>query len=171
MAISRPTITDDSGDGLTGTIFNAAFWADIFDRIDAVLDPLTLTGHFFMTTGFRMNIGVTVYPGRTVTNPTNAINIYDGTAPSGTMANGITLYSTAGELRVMDAAGNATLLSPHDALTNEWIFDSVDSVTGKGIRIDMERLMRALDAHLGGGFIHERAGRVCRRRRPRGRRS
>ncbi len=34
--ISRPTLTDDTGDLLSGTPFDAAFWTDIFDRIDAM---------------------------------------------------------------------------------------------------------------------------------------
>jgi hypothetical protein len=47
-ALVRPTITDDTGDGLSGTIFNAAFFADIFDRIDAL---------FSATTGLTLNQG------------------------------------------------------------------------------------------------------------------
>ena len=35
--IVRPTITDDSGSGTDGTIFNASFWTDIFNRIDAMV--------------------------------------------------------------------------------------------------------------------------------------
>ena len=37
----------------------------------------------------------------------------------GTLANGVSLYSAAGELRVMNAARNSALLSPHDTKTNE----------------------------------------------------
>jgi hypothetical protein len=92
---------------------------------------------------------------RGTTEGTNHLDIFDGTAPVGTLANGISLYSTSGELRVQDAAGNATLLSPHDHTTNEWIFYSVNSVTGKVLRIDMERLVRDLDARMGGGYVHE----------------
>lgn len=92
---------------------------------------------------------------RGTTEGTNHIDIFDGTAPVGTLANGISLYSTSGELRVADAGGNATLLSPHDHSTNEWIFYSVNTTTGKVLRIDMERMMRDLNARLGGGYIHE----------------
>lgn len=92
---------------------------------------------------------------RGTTEGTNHFSIFDGTAPAGTLANGIDLYSTSGELRVMDAGGNATLLSSHDHKTNEWIFYSVNTVTGKVLKIDMERMMRALDKKLGGGFVHE----------------
>lgn len=61
-------------------------------------------------TGYQFTIGV--YALRSSTEPTNAINLYDGTAPVGTMTNGVTLYSTAGKLWAMDAAGNATKLTP-----------------------------------------------------------
>jgi hypothetical protein len=92
---------------------------------------------------------------RGTTEGTNHLDIFDGTAPVGTLANGISLYSTSGELRTMDASGNATLLSPHDHTTNEWIFYSVNTQTGKVLRIDMERLMRDLDSRMGGGYVHE----------------
>ena len=49
MAITRPTITDDTGTGEDGTVYSAAFFSDIFDRIDALMAasntmgaPLTL---------------------------------------------------------------------------------------------------------------------------------
>lgn len=92
---------------------------------------------------------------RATTESTNALVVFDGTAPAGTLANGISLYSTAGVLRVMNAAGVATILSPHDPITGEWIFHSKDTKTGKVLEIAMERLMRALDEKLGGGFIKE----------------
>lgn len=92
---------------------------------------------------------------RATTEGTNHLDIFDGTAPVGTLANGISLYSTAGELRVMDAAGNATLLSPHDSETNEWVFYSVNTTTGKALKIDMERMMRFLNSYFGTNFVHE----------------
>jgi hypothetical protein len=101
------------------------------------------------------NIKIAGTATRATTEGTNHLDIFDGTAPVGTLANGISLYSTAGELRVMDAAGNATLLSPHDKATNEWVYDSVDTRTGKGLRIDMERMLRALNERFGWDFVHE----------------
>lgn len=97
-------------------------------------------------TGYVDIGGGAVAASRSTTNPTNAINIYNGTAPVGTLTNGVTLYSASGELRVMDAAGNSTLLSPHDDITNEWIFDSTLSTTGRHLRIDVERILRFIDA-------------------------
>lgn len=92
---------------------------------------------------------------RGTTEGTNHLDIFDGTAPVGTLANGISLYSTAGELRVMDSAGNATLLSPHEKGTNNWIYDSVDTTTGKHLRIDMERMLKFLNKKFGTDFIKE----------------
>lgn len=103
--------------------------------------------------GGTLKIGGTA--ARATTAGTNSLDIFNGTAPAGTLTNGITLYSTAGELHVIDAAGNDSLLSPHDKNDNSWIYYSKNTVTGKVLRVDMERLMRALDKRLGGGFITE----------------
>jgi hypothetical protein len=92
---------------------------------------------------------------RATTEGTAQLVIFNGTAPVGTLTNGVSLYSASGELRVMDAAGNSTLLSPHDHETNEWVYYSKNTVTGKVLRIDMERMLKAIDEKLGGGFIHE----------------
>jgi hypothetical protein len=86
---------------------------------------------------------------RATTEGTNQVVIFDGTAPVGTLANGCSFYSTAGEMRVMDAAGNATLLSPHDKTTNEWIYDSAHTPTGKRLKINVEKLLRFVNDHFG----------------------
>jgi hypothetical protein len=92
---------------------------------------------------------------RGTTEGTNHLDIFNGTAPVGTLTNGISIYSSAGEGYMMDAAGNATLQTPHNSKTNEWIFRSKYTPTGKVLKIDMERLMRKLNDMFGGGFIHE----------------
>lgn len=92
---------------------------------------------------------------RATTAGTNQLIIFNGTAPVGTLANGCSFYSTAGEMRVMDAAGNATLLSPHDSVTNEWIYESTHTPTGKRLRIRVEALMRFVDEHFGLGLVSE----------------
>lgn len=92
---------------------------------------------------------------RGTTEGTNHLDIFNWTAPVGTLTNGISLYSTAGELRVMDSAGNATLLSPHYKKTNEWIYDSVDSTTGKHLRVEMEKMVRFLNKKFGQDWIKE----------------
>lgn len=50
MGMSRPSITDDSGNLTSGTIFNAAFFTDIFDKIDAYVDGTITTGYDFAWT-------------------------------------------------------------------------------------------------------------------------
>lgn len=90
---------------------------------------------------------------RSVTNPTNAINIYNGTAPSGTLTNGATFYVASGEMRVMDSGGASSLLSPHDD-DGYWVFDSTDR-TGKRLLIDVEKLLRFLNDHHGLDFVHD----------------
>jgi hypothetical protein len=86
---------------------------------------------------------------RAGTAGTNRVDIFNGTAPTSTLTNGCSLYVTTGELRVMDAAGNATLLSPHDRKTNRWIYDSTDTVRGKRLRIEVEQLLKHLNAKFG----------------------
>jgi hypothetical protein len=92
---------------------------------------------------------------RNTTDGSGQLVLFDSTAPSGTLTNGVSFYSASGEARVMDAAGNSTLLSPHDPVTNEWIYHSFDTRTGKGLRIDMERMVRFLNDKYKLDFVHE----------------
>ncbi|HUX61732.1 MAG TPA: hypothetical protein VMV32_10515 [Ignavibacteriaceae bacterium] len=39
--------------------------------------------------------------------------------------------------------------------TNNWIYDSVDTVTGKHLRIDMELMMKAINEKFGWDFVKE----------------
>ena len=118
----------------------------------AILQAGTTTARFAVnsTTGVTQ-IGGTADHGTTV--GTNFLSIFNGGAPVGTLLNGISLYSASGELNVIDAAGNTTLLSPHDS-AGRWVFDSKD-VEGKRLVIHMEKFMKALEAHFGWGFIEE----------------
>ena len=59
------------------------------------------------------------------------------------------------KLHAFDENGSVTLLSPHDPVTNKWIFESRNLYSGKTIRIDMEILVRAVEALTGQIFIHE----------------
>ena len=123
-------------------------------RLEHATNTLTLynaaTGLVMDTCG-ALRIGGTA--ARSVTEPTNALNLFNGTAPSGTLTNGVTLYSASGELRSMDAAGNSTLLSPHDD-DNRWVFDSTD-LAGKRLLIDVEKMLRWVNEHHGLDFVHE----------------
>jgi hypothetical protein len=92
---------------------------------------------------------------RATTAGTNQLVLFNGTAPVGTLANGVSFYSASGEANVMDAAGNATLLSPHDSETNEWIFRSKHTPTGKVLKIDVEKMLRFINEHFGLDMVHE----------------
>jgi hypothetical protein len=105
---------------------------------------LTEVGRWDLTSSLQ--IGGTAARGTTA--GTKRLDIFDGTAPVGTLANGISLYSTAGELRVMDAGGTATLLSPHDQTPN-WVFLSENKRTGKYVRIEVEQLLKRLNKKFG----------------------
>jgi hypothetical protein len=101
------------------------------------------------------NLGLGGAANRATTAGTKILNIFNGTAPVGTLANGVSFYSASGEANVMDAAGNATLLSPHDTATNEWIFRSKHTPTGKVLKIDVERLLKFVNDHFGLDAVHE----------------
>jgi hypothetical protein len=105
--------------------------------------------------GYGKNLKLGGTADRATTKGTHHFDIFDGTAPVGTLANGISFYSAAGEAYVMDAAGNATLISPHDFETNEWIFRSKHTPSGKVLRIDVERLLRFVNTHFGLDAVKE----------------
>lgn len=65
------------------------------------------------------------------------------------------IYSSAGELFAKDGAGNVTQISPHDYETGEWIFYSKNMKTGKVVRVDMERLVKAVEKLTGEKFMIE----------------
>lgn len=90
---------------------------------------------------------------RSVTNPTNSINIYNGTAPAGTLANGATFYAQAGEMWVMNAAGTPTQLSPHDP-DGYWWFNSY-TPKGKKLEIDVEKILRFVNDKYGLDMVRE----------------
>ena len=114
---------------------------------------ITSGGIFQVSSGGSVQVGGTA--ARATTAGTNRLDIFDGTAPVGTLTNGISIYSSSGEAYVMDAAGNATLFSPHDAETNEWIFKSKHTPTGKVLKIDVERLLKFVNDHFGLDAVHE----------------
>jgi hypothetical protein len=114
---------------------------------------ITSGGDVQVSSGGSFQVGGTA--ARATTAGTNRVDIFDGTAPVGTLANGVSFYSASGEANVMDAAGNATLLSPHDSETNEWIFRSKHTPTGKVLRIDVERLLRFVNEHFGLDAVKE----------------
>lgn len=106
-----------------------------------------------LTNNGNLKIGGTA--SRSTTEGGSQLVLFNGTAPVGTLTNGVSFYSASGEARVMDAAGNSTLLSPHDQATNEWIFHSKHTPTGKVLRIDVEKMLRFINEHFGLDMVHE----------------
>lgn len=157
------TAADDSTDAALSTTatgnFTFAAAEDFTSTAQGTIFALRTTPIGSATSAERMrmtdvgNLKIAGTANRATTEGTNKLSIFDGTAPVGTLANGCDLYSTSGELRVMDAAGNATLLSPHDRDGN-WIHEEVN-FKGRRLYVEMERLIKAIDVMLGGGYVRE----------------
>lgn len=61
--------------------------------------------------------------------------------------------SAVSELKVIDGGGNITLLSPHDPITNDWVFYSVNQRTGRVVRVNMEKLVADYDKRNGTHYL------------------
>lgn len=91
--------------------------------------------------------------GVTAGDGVNCLTIYNGIAPSG-LVNTAQFYALAGEMYVKDSAGNQTQLSPHDS-QGYWVYNSVNDVTKKGVKIHMEKLMKKISEIYGQEFFEE----------------
>lgn len=80
---------------------------------------------------------------RATTPGTNALHLFNGTAPVGTLTNGVSLYSEGGEMKAMDAAGNATVLSPHTP-DGDFVIHSYSAKKDQTVTIHLEKLLLAL---------------------------
>jgi hypothetical protein len=65
------------------------------------------------------------------------------------------IYSEGGYLKAQDIRGNVTTFSPHDPVTGEWIFYSKNIKTGKTVRVNMEKLVKAVERLTGEKFMIE----------------
>ena len=74
---------------------------------------------------------------------TNTINIFNGTPPVGTIANGASLYTAAGELTAIDFEGNTTVLSPHNE-AGDFIIKSYSARKDSTLNVNLEQLLRKL---------------------------
>ena len=61
--------------------------------------------------------------------------------------------SARAEIFVQDEAGNVTQVSPHDPETGEWVFYSENVKTGRRVRVDMERMVRSVEALTGEQYM------------------
>jgi len=60
--------------------------------------------------------------------------------------------SSSSEVYVKDEAGNVTKISPHNT-AGDWEYYSVNSKTGKTVRVNMERMIRKLEEFTGETFM------------------
>ena len=102
----------------------------------------------------------------TPASSTGNLCLFNNTAPSGSVSNGIVLYAedvSTSELRVRDEAGNVTTLSPHnfDMLEEKsdpmaWAYYAKNVFVGKEISVDMMKVIRAVEKLTGETFIKVR---------------
>jgi len=99
--------------------------------------------------GFKVG-GVAIRAG---TAATNVLAVFNGDNPQAgqALANGIEIYSNAGECFIMDAAGTATQQTPHDK-EGYYYLNSYSTKRGKTIRVHVERMLRAISDKFPGEF-------------------
>ena len=98
----------------------------------------------------NMLIGGTASPA----SAQKALTLFNGTAPSASVANGVVLYAedaTLSELKVRDEAGNVTTLSPHnfdlipEGPSEDMAWSYYSEKDGKRINVDMLKAVRLLE--------------------------
>jgi hypothetical protein len=105
------------------------------------------------TLGGTSNYGL-VLDGDVVPNPPTQETDFGAAIVLGDTQN-VKLYARAGDLYVLDAAANETPLGPHDFETGEWIFYSKNLKTGRVVRVNMEKLVKAVEELTGEKFMVE----------------
>jgi len=91
--------------------------------------------------------------------------MFNGTAPTGSVTNGIVLYaedvSASSELKVRDEAGNVTTLSPHnfelipEGPSEDMAWSYYSEKDGKRINVDMLKAIRVLEKMSGEQLVYE----------------
>ena len=89
------------------------------------------------------------------TTVAGGLAIHNGTAPNAATSNTAVLYVDSGELKVLDAGNNTTVLSPHPDGSEDWVFYSKNLKTGKTVKIQMQKLMKKLNDLLGEDLFEE----------------
>ena len=93
------------------------------------------------------------------------LNIFNGTAPTGSLTNGVILYAedvaSSSELKVRDEAGNITTLSPHNfdlipqGPSEDMAWSYYSEKDGKRINVDMLKAVRVLERLSGEQLVFE----------------
>lgn len=157
LQVVAPTVTSQQnivyvGDGVTNTnalVLGYDFTANE-GQIGAITENVAWRSVQMVRNGGNVKLGGTANRG--TTEGSAQLVIFNGTAPVGTLTNGASFYAAAGEMRVMDAGGSSTLLSPHDD-ENYWVFESEDTTNGNKLHIDVEKLLRFVNGHFGLDFV------------------
>ena len=137
-------------DGTTGqTIYQV-------DRTGAAEDPQQHRWYTGTTEKMRLDVGgnLLIGTGTAAASATSALHISNGVAPTGSITNGVVLYSedvtASAELKVRDEAGNVTTLSPHNfdligAPSEPMAWSYYSQRDGQAINVDMLRAIRLLE--------------------------
>ena len=114
-------------------------------------DGATPTERMRITGAGNVLLGGTTSPA----SATKALTIFNGTAPTGSVADGVVLYaedvSSSSELKVRDEAGNVTTLSPHnfnlipEGPSEDMAWSYYSEKDGKRINVDMLKAVRLLE--------------------------
>jgi len=127
---------------------------------------INVTNHYHQyldDSGTLSKVNITNLYGMYIEKMTAGANNYGvvlaGDGPGADIVFGTTqkasIYSTAGELFAKDAAGNVTQISPHDPETGEWIYYSKNIKTGVIKKVNMEKLVKAVERLTGETFMVE----------------
>jgi hypothetical protein len=107
MHAKSPTI---SGGGTIGTIHG------VYIQAQAAAGVTTAYGIYQAGASdknyFAGNIKIGGTAERATTTPTNSLYLFNGTAPAGTLTNGVTHYASSGNAYVMDSTARTKLLTP-----------------------------------------------------------
>jgi hypothetical protein len=124
-------------------------------------DGSAWTEALVLNTAGNVLVGGTANPA----SAAKALVIFNGTAPTGSVTDGVVLYaadvSASSELRVRDEAGNVTTLSPHNFANipegpsepMAWAYRSERD--GKAISVDMLRVIRLVEKLTGETLVRE----------------
>jgi hypothetical protein len=101
---------------------------------------------------------------QTPTSATASFALFNGTAPTGSVTDGVVLYaqdvSSSSELRVRDEAGNVTTLSPHnfelipEGPSEDMAWSYYSERDGKRINVDMLKAIRLLEKLSGEKLVY-----------------
>ena len=108
----------------------------ILDKSVTIPSPLNFQNSFNIGDTGGIQIGAITVRG--TTEPTNAINLFNGTAPAGTLTNGATIYAQGGKIYAADSTGDirsitTAILADVNAWTGQQTFAEATLTDGATI--------------------------------------